>query len=137
MEDSFDYLGWYGATLSTLTAIASIYYWYSRKTKLYTSYSFTGNPYDDDRIEIINKGDEAIVILYWQFYWKERKWFGKKHYFNPFDIEEIGTTILQGNSKHILNFPEQYKFSFKKDVDLYLELTVGNGSKKRLLIMKD
>lgn len=123
----------WGAFLSTVLCILQIWDRYKNRTRIFSNYSFSDLPGDEDKIIITNLGKASLLIDHFELYMASNRFFGKKKYFEVYPEEDGPLEItIPGDSRYIFRLTDQYRINSKGPLNqnIYLCLhIVGKGLK--------
>ena len=117
------WLGIWGAILSTILGAATIWekLWKDR-TRLVTTFSFTGQRGVDDKITIVNLSGIPVQVSHWSLAWKPNLFRWRTSTINVTPDEDITPFTIPARDNYILNFPDDYKFDWSYRSALHRQL---------------
>ena len=134
----------WGAVLSTGLALLKVWEFQKSRLKLSTTFYFTSEPEEGNKITVINTSDTPILISYWELIWVKRvRLFQKKltYEMTPDPDDAYYTTTIGPHSTHTWHFSEGDFFlwgpSQVSKGQLYLKLYILGRRRPRWLKVYD
>ncbi|MGQ4272620.1 hypothetical protein [Terrihabitans sp. B22-R8] len=135
---SSNWLGFWGAAVSTFLAVLRIWEFFFRdRIRLATTYSFDSRPEVGEEVTIANLSADAVQIAYWTIGWEPRWW---RPAIKPVDCTpyEGGYAFrIGGRDSHTMRFaaPDNLRWN-KPGCRLILKLHLFGRRRARRVIIK-
>lgn len=116
VEQSFNYVAWWGAGLSTLLALLKLWEMWRNRFRLDVGYNFTGDINVGNEIYIRNLSSKPVILSHWELFYRPYVWPFRKDKM----IEDSGPfgsdNTIEPNSSITLSFCEEQHFNWSAKV---------------------
>ncbi len=112
INPDINYIAWWGASLSTLLALAKLWELWRDRFRIDVGSTFTGSPSIGNNINIRNLSDKPIILTYWKIFYRPHLWPIKKDNYINSPEEDTHDIHIKPHSSMLLNFSDMNHFAW-------------------------